>query len=51
LLQFWVGVQRGHFTGSLMAATVQVGASRMLTVPPVGSGKVQQPKQSHPFGV
>jgi hypothetical protein len=46
-----VGVQVGHFVGSFTSASVQVGKSRMFFVPPVGSGTVQQPKQSQPLGV
>jgi hypothetical protein len=34
-----------------MSAKLQVGTSLMLTEPPVGSGTLQQPKQSQPFGV
>src|SRR6266511_5867081 len=45
--EHWVTwVQRGHFTGSLKSAAVQVVASRMVGPP----GMAQQPKQSQPLG-
>jgi len=41
-------VQTGHRLGSLKLAAVHVGSRRMGWLTP---GTVQQPKQSHPFGV
>ena len=44
----WVTcVQRGHLTGSLKSAAVQLGTSRIGAGAP---GTAQQPKQSQPFG-
>src|SRR5258705_6042772 len=51
LLHDPVGVQVGHLVGSFTSASVHVGMSKMLFVPPPGTGTVQQPKQSQPLGV
>jgi hypothetical protein len=41
----------GHFVGSLMSASEQVLTMWIVVLPPPGSGILQQPKQSQPFGV